>query len=666
MRWWQRRGLRFKMTMGISLTLVLILGSVFYIAFQYIQMQLWQREVQAAREINALVPVYLENAMLANHWDQVQEMLMKLGQSEAIQIDDIAIYSTQSKLVSFASGFTGGRTIRRSSMEVDVKNPACAACHRSPGAERPGTMTVSLEGQEVIRSSLPLYNQPDCQTCHGTEKKILGVTLVDFRMDRYRQTSTMIILRFAVGGILAVVLVVLALYLLMHRMTLSPLEELLGVMGAVARGQVNRQVQVRSGDEVGRLALAFNSMTEQLRGFIGNLEQRVAERTAELAQRGEELEKLNVEMRATAQKAEQRATQLAASAQVARAASQVRDLDQLLPQVTQLISRMFGYYHVGIFIVDELGRFAVLRAANSEGGRHMLARNHKLAVGTQGIVGYVTGTGQPRVALDIGSDAVHFDNPDLPQTRSEMALPLHVGDQVFGALDVQSTQEAAFTEEDLAVLSMLADQLAIAIENARLFEQTRSALQEAEEAQRRYIREQWAQLAPLVQVSSHEYHALGVPPVGDAPLPEIEQALLKGEIVTAAATTLATGAPAPYAEAMAIPIKLAEETLGVIDLQVTDDARGWTEDDMALATAVADQVALALENARLFDQTQRRAQRERLISEIASKMRVAPDVEGILRTTVQEIRRALGVSHGVIRLRTQELVPASRKEAGTR
>jgi GAF domain-containing protein len=371
-------------------------------------------------------------------------------------------------------------------------------------------------------------------------------------------------------------------------------------------------------------------------------------------------------MQATAQKAEQRAAQLAASAQVAHAVSQVRNLDQLLPQVTQLISQTFGYYHVGIFIVDEASQFAVLQAANSEGGQHLLARGHKLAVGKQGIVGYVTGTGQPRIALDVGDDAVHFDNPDLPQTHSELALPLAVGGKTFGALDVQSDQSAAFAQEDIAVLGTLADQIAIAIENARLFTQTRSALQEAEEAQRRYIREQWAQLAPLMQVSSHEYHSLGVPPVGDAPLPEIEQALLKGEVVTAAATTLATGAPAPYAEAMAIPIKLAKETLGVIDLQVTDAARGWTEDDIALATAVADQVALALENARLFDQTLRRERRERLISEIAGKMRAAPDVEGILRTTVQEIRRALGVSHGVIRLKTQGLVPASRKEAGTR
>jgi len=423
----------------------------------------------------------------------------------------------------------------------------------------------------------------------------------------------------------------------------------------------------------GRREDALQTVNDDLHKLSQELESRVAERALEmdhqaaaLAQRTVELEQLNLKLQGATQQAERRAAQLETSAKVARAVSQVRDLDQLLPQITHFISQAFGYYHVGIFILDESGRSAVLKAANSEGGQRMLARGHPLEVGTQGIVGYVTGTGQPRVAMDVGADAVHFDNPDLPQTHSELALPLAVGGKTFGALDVQSEQAAAFGQEDITVLSTLADQIAVAIENARLFTQTRQALQEAEEAQRRYIRAQWEQLTPLLQVTSHEYHTLGVPPVGDAPLPEIEQALLTGEVVTASATTLAAKGPALYAEAMAIPIKLAEETLGVIDLQVTDAGHGWTEDDMALAMAVADQVALALENARLLDQTQRRARRERLISEIAGKMRAAPDVEGILRTTVQEIRRALGATHGVIRLRPQEPVPVSGQETGTR
>ncbi len=436
------------------------------------------------------------------------------------------------------------------------------------------------------------------------------------------------------------------------RRLIRPLSVLTQGAERIGQGDLSHRIDVKSNDELETLAEAFNAMTAQLRDLIGSLEQRVAERTAELREatgnlvtRSGELEKLNLDLRNTSQQAERRAAQLAASAQVAHAASQVRDLDQLLPQVTHLISQAFGYYHVGVFIVDEAGRFAVLRAANSEGGQRMLARGHKLAVGKEGIVGYVTGTGQPRIALDVGADAVHFDNPDLPQTRSEMALPLQAGERTFGALDVQSTQGGAFTQEDVAVLGTLADQIAIAIENARLFTQTQAALQEAKETQRRYIRQEWEKLSSVLQTASHEYRASGVPPVGDAPLPEIEEAIRQGRAVTRVGED---GLSARAA--LAMPIKLRDQLIGVIDLQETDAERQWTDDDVALVTAVADQVALALENVRLFEQTRQRAQREQLISQVTAKMRAAPDIEAILRTTVREVRRALGASQGVVRL----------------
>jgi len=372
--------------------------------------------------------------------------------------------------------------------------------------------------------------------------------------------------------------------------------------------------------------------------------------TQSLARRSEEQDILNQELEFAAQKAERRAVQLAASAQVARAVSQVRDQDQLLSQVAQLISSAFGYYHVGIFILDEIGRFAVLRAANSQGGRAMLARGHKLEVGKRGIVGYVTSAGEPRIALDVGDDAAHFNNPDLPNTRSEMALPLKVGNEIIGALDVQSVQESAFVEEDIAVLGTLADQIAIAIQNARLFEQTQSALQEAEEIQKRYVRQQWADMLPTLSTSSYEYHVSGLTDMRDASLPEIEQAIRQGQTVT---LKKEEGAPTQEA-AIAVPIKLRDEIVGVIDLHETDIAREWSDEDIAFVTAIADQAALALENARLFTQTQQRAQREQLIAQIAAKMRAAPDVEGVLRTAVQEIRRALGASHGIVRLAIED------------
>ena len=113
--------------------------------------------------------------------------------------------------------------------------------------------------------------------------------------------------------------------------------------------------------------------------------------------------------------------------------------------------------------MDTFGEYAILQAANSVGGQRMLERQHKLKVGQVGIVGYVTGQGKPRIALDVGADAVYFDNPDLPDTRSEMAVPLTIGEKVIGALDVQSEKQSAFNDEDIAVLTTMADQVAIAI-----------------------------------------------------------------------------------------------------------------------------------------------------------------------------------------------------------
>jgi len=197
-----------------------------------------------------------------------------------------------------------------------------------------------------------------------------------------------------------------------------------------------------------------------------------------LAQTSQELAEVNQRLQEQSRAAERRATQLAVSAGVARITASLHDLQELLNTTATLISERFGFYHAGIFLVDDAREWAVLKASNSPGGRRMLARGHRLRVGQQGIVGYVTGTGRPRIALDVGADAVHFLNPDLPDTHSEMAVPLSAHGETIGALDVQSTDVNAFTREDVEVLQTLADQLAVAIDNARLFEETQRRLEE--------------------------------------------------------------------------------------------------------------------------------------------------------------------------------------------
>jgi two-component system cell cycle sensor histidine kinase/response regulator CckA len=205
------------------------------------------------------------------------------------------------------------------------------------------------------------------------------------------------------------------------------------------------------------IALQQARLHEQIQRHAEELEQRVAERTRDL---------------------ERRTAQLQVAAEVARDAVTAHNLDDLLSSAVDLVRERFGYYHAGIFLLDRPGEYAVLRAATGEAGRQMLEAEHKLKVGEVGIVGYVTGSGRSRVSLDVGADAVHFENPSLSRTRSEMALPLKVGGRVIGALDVQSIHEAAFDEDDVATLQIMADQLAVAIERTQLFEQTQATLEQ--------------------------------------------------------------------------------------------------------------------------------------------------------------------------------------------
>ena len=465
----------------------------------------------------------------------------------------------------------------------------------------------------------------------------------------------------------------------------GPIVELANAARAFAAGRLDHAIDTRATGEVGVLARSFNTMAEQLRDLVGSLEQRVADRTRELASRSQELERANTELeearrrqeainrqlKEANERARRRAAQLQAVTEVGRAIAQVRAPERLLLEVTELISHHFGYYHVGIFMIDQAGRYAVLRAANSEGGQRMLARNHKLAVGGQGIVGYVTAAGEPRVALDVtsaslrrersierpvepGADAVHLAHPDLPDTRSEMVLPLQVGGQTIGALDVQSVEAQAFDSQDVAMLSVLADQVAIAIENTRLLQQSLESLAEADKAQRRYLQQAWQGFLQQRPDLQFEYTLEGVPSALDVELPITQQAVARGESAVMSDVTVKEGDGTVARAALSVPIKLRGQVIGVIDLHEADKARTWTEHEIALVQAVADQMAQTLEGARLFEQTQARAQREQLVGQITTRMRAASNVQDILRVTSEELAVALGVTRSVVRLRPQE------------
>lgn len=395
----------------------------------------------------------------------------------------------------------------------------------------------------------------------------------------------------------------------------------LGISATVLNLLVERlRVALVSAESNERAQIEAN---QELRDLQMTLEKRVEERTTELMQRGEELETANRYVR-------RRAAQFEALAQVSRAIASVRDLEELLPRVAAVTSENFGFYHVGLFLVDEANEYAVLSATNSEGGQRMLARKHRLRVGQEGIVGYVTGRGEPRIAMDVGKDAVFFDNPELPDTHSEMALPLKSKYHIMGALDVQSTERGAFTDEDVQMLSLLADQVSLAIENARLFDETRRALAEAQAVSRQFTREAWSRVPQEHKLLGYRYTVAGAAPLHEPiDLTELGKAKSRESQKEASQTI--------------VPIELRGETIGTLVVQSPSTDK-LNAEQINLIKAVAERVALSAENARLFEETTRRAERERLVSDITGKIRSVNDPQTMIHTAMEELRRALGAS----------------------
>ncbi len=372
---------------------------------------------------------------------------------------------------------------------------------------------------------------------------------------------------------------------------------------------------------------------EELTTLRASLEERIQERTLDL-------EKSNLA-------SEKKARQFQAVAQVMNAVSTVQSLDELLPLITRVISQQFDVYHVGIFLLDESGESAALRAANSEGGQRMLARRHSLSVGQTGIVGFVTATGQPRIALDVGTDSVYFNNPDLPETHSEIALPLRYGGQIIGALDVQSEKPNAFLADDVEVLTTLADQVSVAINNAQNFAAAQKALAEAQSAVGQAAREAWQVLRPSQLGLGFSYSEAGIKPLQYAvDNPQVNEATAKGR-------TVLTSGPGNWSR-LAIPIRLRDKVIGVMQLSSRGDIK-LTNDDADIAEAVADRLSLAIETATLLQSSQRRADLEKVTANITSKVSASTRFDSILQAAAQELSRALGGSDVIIQIEPTSL-----------
>jgi GAF domain-containing protein len=362
---------------------------------------------------------------------------------------------------------------------------------------------------------------------------------------------------------------------------------------------------------------------------------------------------------------ERRVIQMRTAAEISRSISTVLEIDQLLPQVCELLGQRFGLYYVGIFLLDSgsakntgVGRsgqggtgatqYAVLAAATGEAGQKMLTEGHKLAVGSDSMIGWATANRQARIALDVGKEAVRFDNPYLPETRSEIALPIlsgvGAGQKVLGAITIQSRDPSAFDQDDVTVLQGIADSLASAIENARLFAEEKSNLEEIQILHRQYLQRGWSsETAALLAAQGridYTYQPAPVTPKTGQPT-----------------STPETGQEVRFLE---VPIKLRDQVIGNLTLEAEPRiemgvrATDWSPEELALIETITSQAALALENARLLDDTRRRAEGQQLTASITSKVWASSNVEAILRTALQELAGSLQATEGWIKLEVGE------------
>lgn len=414
----------------------------------------------------------------------------------------------------------------------------------------------------------------------------------------------------AIGGAALLVVVVL----LLNGMIVPPLNRLRRATQAMRDGNFDEEVgDDRRGDEIGALTVSFVTMRDQVRGLIADLEERVEKRTRDIA----------------------------ATQEISRFAATQRDLTLLLNRVVDLIVESFpNIYHAQIFLLDAANEWAVLRSSTGEPGRQLLERGHRLAVGSVSVIGQVTQQGRLVVARDTAVSQVHRRNEFLPDTRAELAIPLRAGDDIIGALDVQSRQRDAFAEDEVNILTTMADQIAVAIQNARLYEESVRRVSEIEEINRQATLRAWQDYMRDQRVTELVEEAGTPTDVDMAGLRQ--QALTTGDVVLGKITARNT-------IPVAVPIQLRGQALGAVEWEIP--AANFGEDKLELAKELANRLALSLDNARLFQESQRATERERLVNNIAAKLTAQNNINDILQTAVREVGQALRAPQVSINLR---------------
>lgn len=429
-------------------------------------------------------------------------------------------------------------------------------------------------------------------------------------------TSAGDILAAALPLLIGVFIVIVALTFLGTRLISTPIDNLSSHIYNMQNNDFSTDViETRRADEIGTLARAFITTREHTRQAFEDLRERITAGARDLD----------------------------ATREVSRFASSQRDMQALMDNVVNLIIDKFSnIYHAQIFLLDADRNYALLRASTGEAGRILLERGHRLGVGSISIIGQVTNEGRVVAARDIESSDVHHKNEFLQETRSELAIPLQVGEVIIGALDVQSKESNTFDQEQISILQTMADQIAIAIENARLYEESVQRLEDLAVSNQQATARAWT---TYMQARRRTvlYSEAGRTTSEDLTSVR-EQAILEERPVIAEQTPHNT---IPFA----VPIVLRGQTLGAVQWELP--VKDFHEEKVLLAQELVNRLALSLDNARLFQESQRAVNRERMVNEITARLTEQTNIEEILQTAVREVGQALRVPHVSINLETQ-------------
>lgn len=456
-----------------------------------------------------------------------------------------------------------------------------------------GQWSIAQDMREtVLTTQQSALNNQMSKLSQNIEADVQGTYLMAGRSQNLTRTIaiTITILAIIIAGLFG---------LRSTRSIINPLNQLIKVVQRVTLRDFSPVTPLPQKDEVGDLSRSVALMTDWLRQSYESLEERVAERTSEL-----ERQNLKIQV----------------AAEIARDASSARDLVNLLNQAVNLIVSRFGFYHAGIFLLDENHEYAVLQSASGPSSQEMIESGHKLKVGEVGIVGNVAGSGKARIALDVGEDAVHFQNPLLPGTRSEIALPMKVGDLVLGVLDVQSEFAAAFKDDDIYVLQILSDLLAVGIHNARLNTEIQESYLELETLYGQYSQNAWRKVTHTHEIHGYQYDKNGTHPISG---------------------TASNGKHSPEETQpdTIIALKVRGESIGTLKIWAGENH--FLPEDVTLLEDLAARISQSLDSARLFTETQHRAEYERLANQAASRMRESLDVESVLKSAAEDIYQVL-------------------------